>query len=139
MAEGGDSESGGPFKYVSDSQVDPPTLSSMTLGSESGDASLCKEHRHEVKYFCKSHIVELCLTCRRMKHKHCTTVVGIEQAAREIYTEGHGDKIIQSVKQLAERFDECQATARKSKAKLPSKRQAAIDSVKQTRKSVDAY
>ena len=119
--------------------MDMPSLSSLTLGSEPVDPPVCKEHGHEFKYFCKSHRVELCLTCRRMEHKNCKTVINIEQAAREVYSGNHGGKIIQSIKQLAERFDECQATARKSKTDLPGKRQSAIDSVKQTRKSVDAY
>ena len=129
----------GSLKYVSEAQMDMPSLSSLTLGSEPVDPPVCKEHGHEFKYFCKSHRVELCLTCRRMEHKNCKTVINIEKAAREIYSEAHGDKIIQSVKQIAERYDECQATARKSKTDLPDKRQSAIDSVKQTRKSVDAY
>ena len=127
------------LKYVSEAQMNMPSLSSLSLGSEPVDPPVCKEHGHEFKYFCKSHKVELCLTCRRMEHKNCKTVINIEQAAREIYSESHGGKIIQSVKQLAERFGECQATVRKSKTDLPGKRQFTIDSVKQTRKSVDAY
>ena len=117
--------------------MDVPSL--LTLCSGAVDLPVCKEHRHEFKYFCKSHMVELCLTCRRMEHKNCTTVINIEQAAREIYTESHGCKIIQSVKQLLVKFGEWQVTARESKSKLHSKRQAAIDSVKHTRKSIDPF
>ena len=129
----------GSLKYVSEAQMDIPSLSSLTLGSEPVDPPVCKEHGQEFKYFCKRQRVELCLACRRMEHKNCKTVVNIDEAAREIYSESHGGKIIQSVKQLAERFGDCQASARKSQADLPGKRQSAIDSVKQTRKSVDAY
>ena len=132
-------EDTGSLKYVSEAQMDMPSLSSLTLGSEPVDPPVCKEHGHEFKYFCKSHKLQLCLTCRRVEHKNCKTVINIEQAAREVYSECHGGKTIQSIKQLAERFGECQATARKSKTDLPGKRQSAIDSVKQTRKSVDAY
>ena len=66
-------------------------------------------------------------------------MINIEEAARSIYTESHAGKIIQSVKQLAERFGKCQGTARAAKGKLNGKRQVVIDSVKQTRKTVEAY
>ena len=95
--------------------MDMPYLSSLTLGSESVDSPVCKEHGHEYKYFCKSHRVEVCLTCRRMEHKNCQTVLNIEQAAREVYSGSQRGKIIQSIKQLAERFDECQTSTCKSK------------------------
>ena len=132
-------ESVGPLKYALETQVDMQNLSSLTLGSESVDAPVCKEHGHEFKYFCKGHMSELCLTCRRMEHKNCKIVINIEEAARSIYTESHAGKIIQSVKQLAERFGKCQGTARAAKGKLNGKRQVVIDSVKQTRKTVEAY
>lgn len=139
MAEGRNSESVEPFKYVLEAQTDFSSLSSLNLVSEPVDPTVCKEHGQEFKYFCKSHMEELCLACRRIQHKNCKTVVDMEEAAREKYTTSHTDKITQSLKQLSERFGFCKATARKSKAKLPNKRQSVIDSVKQTRKSMDAY
>lgn len=119
--------------------MDLPSLSPLTLGSDEIDLPVCNEHRHEFKYFCKRHMVELCLICRRMELKNCKTVINIEKAAREIYTEGHAGKIIHSTKQLLGKFGELLVTARKSKSQLPSKRQAAINSVKQTRQSVDTF
>lgn len=139
MAESRNSESVEPFKYVLEAQTDFSSLSSLNLVSEPVDPTVCKEHGQEFEYFCKSHMVELCLACRRIQHKNCKTVVDMEEAAREKYTTSHTDKITQSLKQLSERFGFCEATARKSKAKLPNKRQSVIDSVKQTRKSMDAY
>ena len=69
MAEGRNSESVEPFKYVLEAQTDFSSLSSLNLVSEPVDPPVCKEHGQEFKYFCKSHMVELCLACKRIQHK----------------------------------------------------------------------
>ena len=67
MAEDGDSVDSG--RKSRDSWRDNiPAISSLYLGSESVEQVLCREHSQEFKYFCKSHMTELCITCRKMEH-----------------------------------------------------------------------
>ena len=137
MAEGGDScdsvdsslKSGVGFR-----RDKIPDFSSLYLGSEGVEPVLCREHGQEFKYFCKNHMTELCSTCRRMEHKKCKTVVDIEEASEDLFSKIHGEKIIQSVKNLIERFNDCKAAAENLKSKFPNKRELAVDKVKQARK-----
>ena len=110
-----------------------------SLSSDAVDPVVCKEHRQEIKYFCKNHMTELCITCRRMEHENCNTVIGIEEAVDDIYNDSHGEKIIQSVKDLIERFQDCKVASKKLQSLFPNKRQDAVDKVKQARKNIDDY
>ena len=138
MAEGGDSvdcgrKSGGSWRDKR------PDITSLYLGSEEVEPVLCREHGQEFKHFCKAHMTELCITCRRMGHKNCKTVFDIKEAADKIYSKTHGEKIIKSVKDLGERFKDLKAAAEDLKTKCPSKRIFAMDKVKQARKNIDDY
>ena len=140
MAEGGDSvdcdlksnESWRKNK-VSDIQ------SSLNLGSTGVEPMLCREHEKEFKHFCKNHMTELCITCRRMEHKNCKSIIDITEAAENIYSNIHGKKITKSVKDLSERFNDFMTAAENLKNKLPNKRQIALDELKQARKDLDDY
>ena len=137
MAESGDSDSG--RKSDVDRRDEIMDLSSLHLGSEDVKPVLCREHGQEFKHFCKIHMTELCSTCRRMEHKTCKTVVDIEEASEDIFSKSHGEKIIQSVKNLIERFKDCKAAAENLKSKVPNKRELAVGKVKQARKNIDDY
>ena len=116
-----------------------PDFSTLYLGSEGVEPVLCREHGQEFKYFCKNHMTELCSTCRRMEHKKCNLVVDIEKAAEDSFSKIHGEKIIQSIKDLIERFKDCKAAAENLKSKFPYKRELAVEKVKQARKNIDDY
>ena len=137
MAESGDSVSG--RKSDVDRRDEIMDLSSLHLGSEDAEPVLCREHVQECKHFCKIHMTELCSTCRRMEHKKCKRVVDIKEASEDIFSKIHGEKIIQSVKNLIERFNDCKAAAENLKSKFPNKRELAVDKVKQARKYIDDY
>ena len=142
MAEGGGDEvdSGRRRDHYNQRMEDTETsISLLSLGSESLEPVLCREHSQEFKYFCKSHMTELCITCRRMEHKNCKTVIDIEEAAEDIYSKTHGEKIIKSVRELSERFKECKAAIEEIKNMMPNKRKVALDNVKHTRKLIDDY
>ena len=105
MAEGGDSIDHSRKSSVA-SRDKIPDMSSLFLGSEEVEPVLCREHGLEFKHFCKVHMTEMCITCRRMEHKNFKKVLDIEKATEDIFSEIHGEKIIQSVKDLRERpFD----------------------------------
>ena len=72
-------------------------ITSLYLGSEDIEPVLCREHCQEFKSFCKTHMTELCITCSRIEHKHCETVIHIEQATRDIYSKVHSEEIKQGV------------------------------------------
>ena len=83
MAEGGDS--------VESSQTSRgrwrdnfPNMPSLYLGSDDFEPVRCREHGREFKHFCKTHMAELCISCSRMEHKHCKTVIDIKDAAENI-------------------------------------------------------
>ena len=138
MAEGGDSvDSGGKSSVGWRDNI--PDISSLYLGSEEVEPVLCREHGQDFKHFCKAHMTELCITCRRMAHKNCKIVLDIKEAAKNIYSEIHGEQIIQSVNDLAERFKDLKAAAEDLKTKCPSKRNFAIDKLKESRKNIDDY
>ena len=138
MAEGGDSVDSGPKSGV-DWRDKIPDMSSLYLGSEEFEPVLCREHCQEFKYFCEEHMTELCITCRRVGHKNCKRIMAIEEAAETSYSAIHGEKIIQSVKDLIERFKDCKAAAENLKSKFPDKREYAVDKVRQARKDIDDY
>ena len=71
-----------------------PKVTSGTSTLESTEAIICKEHERKLDFFCKTHKVELCLACRRIEHKECSTVVGIKKAVQEIFSNSHGVKIL---------------------------------------------
>ena len=116
-----------------------PDISSLYFSSEEVEPVLCKEHGQEFKHFCKSHMTELYIKCRRMGHKNCETVIDIEEAADNIFTYSHGEKVIQSVKGLMERFKDCKAAAEDLKSKVPNKRKLFVDKVRKARKDIDDY
>ena len=138
MAEGGDSVDSGQTSRGRwwDNM---PDISSLYLGSDGIEPVRCREHGQESKHFCKTHMTELCITCRRMEHKRCKTVIDIKDAAENIYSKLHGEKITQSVKDLNERFKDLKAAVEDIKSKLPIKTNDAIDKVRQKRKNIDAY
>ena len=138
MAEGGDSVDSGQTSRGR-WRDNMPNMSSLYLGSDGIEPVLCREHGQEFKHFCKTHMTELCITCRRMEHKQCKTVIDIKDAAENIYSKLHGGKITQSVKDLNERFKDLKAAIEDMKTKLPIKTNEAIDKVKQKRKDLDAY
>ena len=74
-----------------------------------------------------------------MERKNCKTVIDIEEAAEDIYSKTHGEKIIQSVRELSERFKDYKATIEEIKDKMPNKRKVALDNVKHARKVIDDY
>ena len=112
-----------------------PDVSSLYLGSEGIESLLCREHGQEFKHFCITHMTELCITCRRMKHKHCkAAVVSIGEAAEKVYSRIHGEKIGQSVKDIAERFNNITSDVESLKTKLLSIRKLAVEKILKTRK-----
>ena len=138
MAEGGDSVDSG-RKQGGGWRDKIPDISSLYLGSEEVQPVLCRDHGQEFKYFCKGHMTELCITCRRMEHKNCKTVIDIEQAAATIYSDDHGEKIIQGVKDLIDRFQDCKVAAENLKSLFPDKIESAVDKVRKARKDIDNY
>ena len=138
MAEGGDSVDSG-RKQGGGWRDKTPDIPSLYLGSEEVEPLLCRDHGQEFKYFCKGHMTELCITCRRMEHKNCKTVINIEQAAATIYSDDHGEKIIQSVKFLIDRFQDCKVAAENLKSLFPDKIESAVDKVRKARKDIDNY
>ena len=138
MAEGGDSVDSG-RKQGGGWRDKIPDISSLYLGSEEVQPVLCRDHGQEFKYFCKGHMTELCITCRRMEHKNCKTVIDIEQAAATIYSDDHGEKIIQSVKYLIDRFQDCKVAVENLKSLFPDKIESAVDKVRKARKDIDNY
>ena len=138
MAEGGDSVDSGQTSRGG-WKDNMPDVSSLYLGSDGIEILRCREHGQEFKHFCKTHMTELCITCSRMEHKHCKTVIDIKDAAENIYSKLHGEKITKSVKELNERFKDLKAAGEDIKSKLAIKTNAAIDKVKQKRKELDTY
>ena len=130
MAEGGDSVDSGQTSRGR-WRDNMPDISSLYLGSDGIEPVLCREHGQEFKHFCKTHMTELCITCSRMEHKRCKTVIDIKDAAENIYSKLHGEKITQSVKDLNERFKDLKAAVEDIKSKLPIKTNDAIDKVRQ--------
>ena len=137
MAEGGDSVDSGRKSRSWRDEI--PEMTSLYLGSEEVEPVLCREHGQEFKHFCKAHMTELCIMCRRMEHRTCKPVMDIEDAADDIYSEMHGVKIIQSVKNLIDRFKDCKAAAEDLKSKVPEKEKLALDKLKQARKDINDY
>ena len=137
MAEGGYSVDSG--RKQGNGWRDNIPVSSLYLGSEEVEPLLCREHGQEFRYFCKGHMTELCFTCRKMEHKHCKTVIGIEEAAENIYSKIHGKKIVQSVKDLIDRFKDCKVAAEYLKSLFPNKRELVVDKVRKARKNIDDY
>ena len=138
MAEGGDSVDSGQTSRGR-WRDNMPDMSSLYLGSDGIEPLRCREHGQEFKLFCKTHMTELCITCSRMEHKRCKTVIDIKDAAENINSKLHGGKITQSVKDLDERFKDLKAAIEDMKTKLPIKTNAALDKVKQKRKEIDTY
>ena len=140
MAEGGD--------FVDSGQTSRgrwrhnlPDIPSLYLSSDDIEFEpvRCREHGQEFKHFCKTHMTELCITCSRMEHKRCKTVIDIKDATENIYSKLHDEKITQSVKDLNERFKDLKAVGEDIKSKLFTKTNSAIDKVKQSRKDIDGY
>ena len=116
-----------------------PNIPSLYLGSDGIEPVRCREHGQEFKQVCKTHMTELCITCRRIEHKRCKTVIDIRDASENINCKLHGRKNTESVKNLSEHFTELKAAGEDIKAQLPIKTNSAIDKVKQKRKDIDAY
>ena len=138
MAEGGDSVDGG-RKFRGSLRDNIPDISSLCVGSESVEPMLCREHSQEFKYFCKVHMTEMCIACKRMGHRNCKAVEDLGKAAEDIYSNNHGKMIIQSVKDLSERFKACKNAVEDIKNKMPFKRKLALENVKHARKLIDEY
>ena len=138
MAEGGDSVDSGQNSSGS-WRNKVPVVSSLYLGSDGMEPLLCREHGQEFKHFCTTHITELCITCKRMEHKHCKTIISIEEAAENVYSEFHGEKIGQSAKDLIDRFNDIKGVVESLKTKLPSIRKIAVDQMLKARKDLDIY
>ena len=137
MAEGGDSVDSGQTSRGG-WKDNMPDVSSLYLGSDGIEPLRCREHGQEFKHFCKTHMTELCITCSRMEHKHCT-IIDIKDAVENIYSKLHDKKITKSVKDLTERFKDLKAAGEDIKSKLSIQTNAAIDKVKQNRKELDTY
>ena len=137
MAEGGDSVDSGRKSRNWRDKI--PEMTSLYLGSEEVEPVLCREHGQEFKHFCKAHMTELCIMCRRMEHRNCKTVIDIEEAGNDIYSEIHGVKIIQSVKDIIDRFKDCKSAAEEMKSKVPENGKLALDALKKTRKNINDY
>ena len=138
MAEGGDSVDSGQTSRGR-WRDNMPDVSSLYLGSDAIEPVRCREHGQEFKHFCKTHMTELCITCSRMEHRRCKSVIGIKDAAENIYSKLHDEKITQSVKDLTERFKDLKAAGEDIKSKLSIQTNAEIDKVKQQRKDIDTY
>lgn len=140
MAEGRDSTDSG-NRWSSDTKLDDsmPSMSSLSRSSDSVEAIVCGNHKQEVTYFCKTHMEELCFTCKCKKHGSCNTVIDITRAAKEIYSKSHGQKIIQSLKELSDRFNDCKTATEELKHNLQENRRIACDTLKQIRKLIDEY
>ena len=138
MAEGGDSVDSGQTSRGR-WRDNMPDVSSLYLGSDAVEPVRCREHGQEFKHFCKTHMTELCITCSRMEHRRCKSVIGIKDAAENIYSKLHDEKITQSVKDLTERFKDLKAAGEDIKSKLSIQTNAEIDKVKQQRKDIDTY
>ena len=138
MAEGGDSVDSG-RKTSGNWENEIPDVSSLYLGSDGMEPLLCRMHGQEFKHFCTTHMTELCITCRRMEHKQCETVISIEDAAENIYSQFHGEKIGQSAKDLKERFNDVKGVVESLQAKLPNIRKIAVDQMLKARKDLDIY
>ena len=112
-----------------------PDISLLNLGAESVEPMLCREHSQKCNYFCKAHMTELCITCRRLGHKNCktVTVIDIEEAAEDIYNRRQGEMIIHSVEALSERFKKYKAAVEYLKDKVLGKRKYALGNVKQAK------
>ena len=138
MTEGGDSVDSGQTSRGGwrDNILD---ISSLHLDSDTVEPVRCREHGQEFKHFCKTHMTELCITCSRVEHRRCKTVIGIKAAAENIYSKLHDEKITKSVKDLTERFKDLKAAGEDIKSKLSIQTNAAIDKVKQQRKDIDTY
>ena len=74
-----------------------------------------------------------------MEHRNCKTVIDIEKAAENLFSDSHGVKIIQSMKDLIERLKDCKAVAEDFKNNVPNKRELAANQVEQTRKHINCY
>ena len=116
-----------------------PSLSSLTLGSDSNETPLCKDHESAIKYFCISHMTELCQSCRLMEHKQCANVTKIEKASCDMFTEEHSIKILKSMEDMKDIFSKCKSTAQRNRDMLYSGKQSAIDTVKQARINIDSH
>ena len=99
MAEGGDSLDSGQTSRGR-WRDNFPDISSLYLGSDAIESVRCREHGQEFIHFCKTHMTELCITCNRMEHRRCKTVIDIKEAGENIYSELHDKKITQSLLNL---------------------------------------
>ena len=107
---------GGSGRMLDDGRRDKvPDISSLDLDVANNGAVLCREHRQEVKHFCKAHLAEVCRMCIQKEHKHCKNVIDVDEAAETIYSNVHGEKIIQSLKDLSERFKDIKAAIKRLK------------------------
>ena len=135
MAEGGQE-----FDSVGDSRhMDKTTAHSLT--SDSTEMRLCKDHGQPFKYFCKGHMIELCISCKLTVHRNCKRedVIDINEAVEETYSKLHGFNVKRGIQVLLKELNQCKCEALNIKDNLPTRKQSAIDKVKQTRKSINAY
>ena len=86
-----------------------------------------------------THMTELCITCTKMEHKFCSAVMGIEDAAKEIYSDSHGEKIQQSVNDLLTGFIDYKTKADMSNDQLFEKKQMVIGSVRSVRNAINEH
>ena len=101
MAEGGNSVDSGRESCRSFRDKVPGTcISSLYLGSDGIEPMLCREHGQGFQQFCRNHMTELCMKCRKMEHKHSKTVMDIKEAAEKIDSKFHGEKSAQAFKTL---------------------------------------
>ena len=114
-------------------------VSTLDIGSDTAEPVLCQWHRLELKYFCKVHMEELCTTCKRMKHDNCDSILDIKQATKEIYSKDHGEKIMQSIRDLCGQFNDCKTVAEGLKDNLQAKKAVYLDNLQRTRKTIDDF
>ena len=116
-----------------------PLLTSLTLDSESTELPVCKAHGKEIKYFCTKDMVEICGTCKLIEHKPCQNIMDIEKAAADVFSEDHGKKILESIKDLLNKFSLYRKVFTNNRSKLEQDKNSAVENIKDTRRSIDSY
>ena len=116
-----------------------PTLSSLTAGSDAIETPTCREHQAVIQFFCKSHMEELCLTCKLMNHKGCQSVTSLDKAVKDFYTDDYCKKIVKSINDLLSWVSCCKDIAGREKVILNEKKQTAIDKIKEIRTDIEVY
>ena len=114
-------------------------ITSLTLDAESINLPFCKHHGKEIKFFCTKDMVEICDTCKLIDHKTCENLMDIDKAANELFSEDQGQKILESIKGLHDRFSLHQRVIKNDNSKLEEDKKSAIERIKASRRAVDSY